>query len=1156
MYEILIILVIISLLLTLVIMKNKKIKVMKPFKVLALIGLLVLALSGCVKKEDEVYSLRNYVNQFQIGYQADESAEFVTKDIKLDTTYNGIDISWASSNPSLVTELGKITLPNELTKVTLTATFTYEKHREIKTFIITLPSQTEIDALNYKEAETAILVLETKNNRLNYEEAKKAFGLISADMEGYEQLNKRFKESELIYLASVKIEELKQKPNEENRLKAQNSVDLLEDGKVKTSYQTSINSYNLTIQVETELAKLETNERTIEQYNLVYTKIDSLDAFGAPYKTSFKTRADNVKAYLEILTEIENPITEARISEILLELNKKNKITNTTNFYFLSESETNDLNLALSNLEKNANQLKADLGESKVKEAINNLATYDEDKYLIASFLIENYKGDNLVDYQAQLAIIALKNNLGLKSLTGESEIEEIEAKIETIQANYDHALALNSILSNQTLKSANELILADYKLFLDISLEIVLLDEKLRTSYEEVEFISKYNEILNMLNLLVDSKLKSEIQNNLLVVELGKIYQVYYSLGELNNYQEDVLEKIENDLLTNYPGEYQKVIDDLNSLEINYPEGNSQEDLKDNLTLQTTGPNGSRIVWSSSLVSAIKIGGQVTPLLKKDLPNKKLQYVVVELTATVTSVVYPARFSGTKVFKVVVFASDADDRTITSRINFEPKIKVQEFNLSKVDEYAKADLLTEYGKKSLSLIQTVRININNLSDRTITSHEVERFYSNVKNNLGLHLNDVIYERANDFIKLVEKNPETSARATLLQIINENRESSMRIEHQRAIKHDLDLANQASNSAKILAKYGVILILILLLLLSQGLTTSFASKKGYEGFKWTLIASIPIFGMVYFNLIPKRRNVSKEGLRAVFKPKQIIGRILIYLEIVIMVIVVVIPVVYIFGMALSGLRTSIPNEIWPKEPTFKAFTYLFNETNFTGWYSNTLMIAFVNMIFGTLIITGASYVFARFSFKGKRAGLLALLGLQSFPTFMSLIAMYVLFWRFGLLGRPLALSIIYIGGSIPGNLWLVKGFLDQVPRDLDESAMIDGANKLQIFFSIILPLAIPILTFVAVNMFMGPWMDYMLPGYLLNVPPVGAPTDYDVKQNWTLAVGLFDFINNPDNTNYSAFAAGALMVGLPITILYMVFQKYLIEGIMAGATKG
>jgi arabinogalactan oligomer/maltooligosaccharide transport system permease protein len=607
---------------------------------------------------------------------------------------------------------------------------------------------------------------------------------------------------------------------------------------------------------------------------------------------------------------------------------------------------------------------------------------------------------------------------------------------------------------------------------------------------------------------------------------------------------------------LTNYPKEYLKVLEDLETLQINFPDGNSQENLKDDLKLQTTALNGSKVVWSSSLVSVIKVGGQVTPLQQKDLPNKKLQYVVVELTAKVTSIAYPARFSGTKVFNVVVFASDSNSDTISSRINFEPKISFDEYSEAELDNFAKLDVLTEYGKKTLSLIQATRININNLSDRVVTKNQIERFYSNVKNDLGLHLNDVIYNRANDFIKLVESNPESSARANLLQIINENRESSMRVEHQKSVKHNLDLANQASNSTKILLKYGLILLAILLFLLLQGLTTSFAAKKGYEGFKWTLIASIPIFGIVYFNLIPKKRNVSKEGLKSVFKPKQIIGRILVYLEIVVMVIVVLIPVVYIFGMGLSGLRTNIPNEIWPSEPTFKAFTYLFNETNFTGWYSNTLMIAFVNMIFGTLIITGASYVFARFSFKGKRAGLLALLGLQSFPTFMSLIAMYVLFWRFGLLGRPIALSIIYIGGSIPGNLWLVKGFLDQVPRDLDESAMIDGANKLQIFFSIILPLAIPILTFVAVNMFMGPWMDYMLPGYLLNVPPVGAPTDYDVKQNWTLAVGLFDFINNQDNINYSAFAAGALMVGLPITVLYMVFQKYLIEGIMAGATKG
>jgi len=116
--------------------------------------------------------------------------------------------------------------------------------------------------------------------------------------------------------------------------------------------------------------------------------------------------------------------------------------------------------------------------------------------------------------------------------------------------------------------------------------------------------------------------------------------------------------------------------------------------------------------------------------------------------------------------------------------------------------------------------------------------------------------------------------------------------------------------------------------------------------------------------------------------------------------------------------------------------------------------------------------------------------------------------------------------------------------------------MIDGASKFQIFIKIILPLAVPILTFVAVSMFMGPWMDYLLPGYLLRFKPAGAAADYDITQQWTLAIGLFRFINDQTYRHYSAFAAGALLVGIPITVLYMVFQRYLIEGIMAGATKG
>ncbi len=344
---------------------------------------------------------------------------------------------------------------------------------------------------------------------------------------------------------------------------------------------------------------------------------------------------------------------------------------------------------------------------------------------------------------------------------------------------------------------------------------------------------------------------------------------------------------------------------------------------------------------------------------------------------------------------------------------------------------------------------------------------------------------------------------------------------------------------------------------MVLILFHQGLVVEYARKKGYEGVKVGLFGLIPIASFIYYIRAPKKRNISKAGLKAIFTFGSLIGRFAIMMEIVLLAIVVIVPVVYIFGMAFANLQSAIPNTIWPEQPSFEAFTHLFENTKFLRWYWNTLLIALINMVVGTLLITGAAYVFARFSFKGKKAGLLTILVLQAFPSFMGLIAMYVLFWKFGLLGQPTALTILYIGGSIPGNLWLVKGFLSQIPKDLDESAMIDGANKLQIFFKVLLPLAVPILTFVAVGMFMAPWMDYMLPGYLLQFKPVGAPNDYDITQQWTLAVGIFDFIEpTSENLHYSAFAAAVIFVGLPITVLYMTFQKYLIEGIMAGATKG
>lgn len=388
----------------------------------------------------------------------------------------------------------------------------------------------------------------------------------------------------------------------------------------------------------------------------------------------------------------------------------------------------------------------------------------------------------------------------------------------------------------------------------------------------------------------------------------------------------------------------------------------------------------------------------------------------------------------------------------------------------------------------------------------------------------------------------------------------------------------------------------LILSLIASLFVMQSISVDIAEKKGYNKNKAVFMGLIPIYGLIYYLRLPiKKYGTTQRTIKLCYQPRKIIGKYFVYLELLFVATIVIIPVIYIIGASLST-TSSLPNTIWPKKITWKnyinliwgekvwvegdfwanvrsliwgdkanladagakqiqyTFQNLFQlkyRSNFITWFLNTLGIALINMICGVIFITGAAYVFSRFKFKGKRAGLLTILVLQVFPSFMGLVAMYTLFETFDLLGKPLALSILYIGGAIPYNMWIIKGYLMNIPKDLDESAMIDGANKLHIFFRIILPLSVPIISFVAVNLFMGPWMDYMLPGYILRIRTGSQP----VETQYTIAVGLFDMISGT-NSKYTTFAAGAVIVALPITILYMVFQRYLVEGITAGSTKG
>lgn len=346
-----------------------------------------------------------------------------------------------------------------------------------------------------------------------------------------------------------------------------------------------------------------------------------------------------------------------------------------------------------------------------------------------------------------------------------------------------------------------------------------------------------------------------------------------------------------------------------------------------------------------------------------------------------------------------------------------------------------------------------------------------------------------------------------------------------------------------------------IYILLVALFTHQSLVASYAEKKGYHGVVPTLIGLIPVFGFVYYaKLVEPRRNISDYAIRSVFRMKNILGTAFIYAELVALVAIVLVPIVYVIGTSVSP-TSGLPRTIWPDNPTLKNFRFLLTgsemyggrevTTNFVNWYWNTLQIAFLTMVFAVLFITGTAYVFARYKFKGKKVGLMAILILQMFPSFLALIAIFTLFETFNLLDQPRALVIIYTSGAIPFNVWLIKGYLMGIPKELDESARIDGANKLQIFFKIILPLSVPIISFVAVTQFMAPWMDYILPSFLITSP-----------ENWTLAVGIFAFITDQTRINYPAFAAAALLVAIPITIIYVAFQRFLIEGITAGANKG
>lgn len=266
-----------------------------------------------------------------------------------------------------------------------------------------------------------------------------------------------------------------------------------------------------------------------------------------------------------------------------------------------------------------------------------------------------------------------------------------------------------------------------------------------------------------------------------------------------------------------------------------------------------------------------------------------------------------------------------------------------------------------------------------------------------------------------------------------------------------------------------------------------------------------------------------------------------------YIALVILAIFAVYPALWVVMGSLRPGKSLYSKHLIPENFTLSHYRELFHSDSilFGTWYLNTLKIAFFSMLIGVLLTLLTSYAVSRFRFKGRKTALSTVLILGMFPGFMSMVAIYLLLKEFGLLDTHMALIIVYAAGAPLGGTFIAKGFLDTIPRTLDEAAKIDGASNFKIFTRVILPLSRPMLTYMALTQFVGPWVDFIFAKLVLRT-----------KDKQTVAVGLYDMVNSNQNTNFTLFAAGAVLIAIPITILFMMLQRLLVDGLTSGASKG
>lgn len=257
------------------------------------------------------------------------------------------------------------------------------------------------------------------------------------------------------------------------------------------------------------------------------------------------------------------------------------------------------------------------------------------------------------------------------------------------------------------------------------------------------------------------------------------------------------------------------------------------------------------------------------------------------------------------------------------------------------------------------------------------------------------------------------------------------------------------------------------------------------------------------------------------------------------------------PVLFVVSAAVNPVGTLSSARLWPTGAGLDNAVDLFRNTPFTTWYANSLFFAVANAAATVFLSALAAYAFSRMRFRGRRVGLLALLLIQMFPQFLAIVTIFLMFttiteyWPAVGFNTPWGLMLLYLGGALGVNTWLTKGFLDTVPRELDEAATMDGASHVQVFFRVMLPLIAPILAVTALLAFITTINEFLMANVFL--------TRDSAK---TLTVGMYGMIAGQRNANFGVFAAATLLTAIPTVAVFQFLQRYIVHGLTAGAVKG